>query len=107
MLRLIFYYIVKILLYEFYICFYFNFFKQIDYNNEFDFMFYVDIKMEVDFINCFLGYCKIWKGVIVNKDLDLFIDRNGYFVFKLYKFYMFDIFEKCWIDFSFRKGRRI
>nr|XP_011418942.2 cyclic GMP-AMP synthase isoform X2 [Crassostrea gigas]XP_011418944.2 cyclic GMP-AMP synthase isoform X2 [Crassostrea gigas]XP_034310227.1 cyclic GMP-AMP synthase isoform X2 [Crassostrea gigas] len=79
---------------------------KIDYNNEFDFMFYADIKMEADFTNCPPGYCKIRKGVTVNKDLDPFIDRNGYLVPKLYKSHMFDIFEKCRTDPSFRKGRR-
>ena len=80
--------------------------EQIDYNDEFDFMFYADIRMEADFTNCPPGYCKIRKGVTVNKDLDPFIDRNGYLVPKLYKSHMFDIFEKCRTDPSFRKGRR-
>eukprot|EP00105_Crassostrea_gigas_P036201 XP_019920349.1 PREDICTED: cyclic GMP-AMP synthase-like [Crassostrea gigas] len=79
---------------------------KIDYNDEFDFMFYADIRMEADFTNCPPGYCKIRKGMTVNTDLDPFIDRNGYLVPELYKAHMFDIFEKCRTDSSFRQGRR-
>eukprot|EP00105_Crassostrea_gigas_P036209 XP_019920357.1 PREDICTED: cyclic GMP-AMP synthase isoform X2 [Crassostrea gigas] len=79
---------------------------KIDYNDEFDFMFYPDIRMEADFTNCPPGYCKIRKGETVNKDLDPFIDRDGYLVPELYKAHMFDIFEKCRTDSSFRQGRR-
>lgn len=79
---------------------------KIDYNDEFDFMFYPDIRMEADFSNCPPGYCKIRKGKTVNPDLDPFIDRDGYLVPELYKAHMVDIFEKCRTDSSFRKGRR-
>uniref|UniRef100_A0A8W8MF55 C2H2-type domain-containing protein n=1 Tax=Magallana gigas TaxID=29159 RepID=A0A8W8MF55_MAGGI len=79
---------------------------KIDYNDEFDFMFYADIRMEADFTNCPPGYCKIRKGMTVKPDLDPFIDRNGYLVPEKYKAHMFDIFEKCRTDSSFRQGRR-
>nr|XP_022304992.1 proteoglycan 4-like isoform X2 [Crassostrea virginica] len=79
---------------------------KIDYNDEFDFMFFPDIKMEAVFTNCPPGYCKIRKGVTISKDLDPYLNKDGFLVPGLFKQAMFDLFEKSLSDGTFREGRR-
>nr|XP_022304997.1 uncharacterized protein LOC111112013 isoform X2 [Crassostrea virginica] len=79
---------------------------KIDYNDEFDFMFFPDMKMEAVFTNCPPGYCKIRKGVTNSKDLDPYLNKDGFLVPGLFKQAMFDLFEKSLSDGTFREGRR-
>ena len=69
-------------------------------------MFFPDIKMEAVFTNCPPGYCKIRKGVTISKDLDPYLNKDGFLVPGLFKQAMFDLFEKSLSDGTFREGRR-
>ena len=69
-------------------------------------MFFPDMKMEAVFTNCPPGYCKIRKGVTISKDLDPYLNKDGFLVPGLFKKAMFDLFEKSLSDGTFREGRR-
>ncbi|XP_056007286.1 protein piccolo-like isoform X2 [Ostrea edulis] len=79
---------------------------KIDYDDEFDFMFYPKANMEADFTACPPGYCKIKKGRTTNNNLDSLCNENGYLDPNRFKEYMFNIFKDCIEDETFREGRR-
>jgi hypothetical protein len=79
---------------------------QIDYDDEFDFMFYPKANMEADFTDCPPGFCKIKKGRTTNTSLDPLLNKNGYLVPSRFKEKMFNIFDECIKSGSFREGRR-
>ncbi|XP_048755146.2 cyclic GMP-AMP synthase-like [Ostrea edulis] len=79
---------------------------KIDYDDEFDFMFYPKANMEADFTHCPPGFCKIKKIRTTNKSLDSLCNENGYLVPNRFKDYMFNIFKECIESGNFREGRR-
>ncbi|XP_056007288.1 cyclic GMP-AMP synthase-like [Ostrea edulis] len=79
---------------------------KIDYDDEFDFMFYPKANMEADFTHCPPGFCKIKKSRTTNKSLDSLCNENGYLVPNRFKEKMFNIFEDCIKSGNFREGRR-